>query len=79
MPVIYLRWVIFILQRELNSIIYVILSFLRRPETQIVRDRLKKYMNSDKIRINDLNYMKDLNKKIEEYHKVILISFRNFW
>ncbi len=75
MPVIYLRWVIFILQRELNSIIYVILSFLRRPETQIVRDRLKKYMNSDKIRINDLNYMKDLNKKIEEYHKVTLISF----
>ena len=75
MPVIYLRWVIFILQRELNSIIYVILSFLRRPETQIVRDRLKKYMNSDKIRINDLNYMKDLNKKIEEYHKVTLIGF----
>ena len=52
--------------------------FLSSPETQIVRDRLNKYMNSDKIRINDLNYMKDLNKKIEEYHKVILISFKFF-
>lgn len=41
----------------------------KKPETRTVRDRLLKYMKSDVIRINDLNYMQELKQSIDDSKK----------
>lgn len=50
----------------IDNLLYV----LSKPEERKVRERVLKLMKSDVIRLNDVNYMRDLSEKLQETIKV---------